>query len=1133
MSRYLPEELLAKMRSAHEGHAMEGERRTVTMLFADVQGSTSSAEQLDPEDWADIMNGAFSRLIAPIYRYEGTLAQLRGDAVLAFFGAPIAHEDDPVRALRAGLEIVEATASYSKEVEERWGLPAHVRVGINTGLVVVGAMGSDLRVEYTALGDAINVAARMEQTADPDTVRVSGHTLSLTHGAFEVEDLGPIEAKGKADPIPAFRVLRYTGSGTAGDLTPLVGRLAETAQLDELRERVVGGSGRIASIVAEAGVGKTRVLDEFQMRSRREIVVARHFDEPGELNWLRASSRSYDSGHHYSIIADMLTGWWFAPGSERTFDRVEAAVAAEGLDDPDITAFLAFIGGLQVPDHVDRFLQSLETPVLNAKSNQAALTYLGAVVKRRPTVAILEDLHWSDTLSLALVENLMSLAETGPLGLVVAMRPYRDEPSWMIHEVAARDHPHRYTSLTLEPLASQDSAGLLDELLGDVDVDPRARQGILDRSQGNPLYIEQMARALQDLDADDFDASRVPSSLSGLLTARLDRLSEEQRYLVQLASVLGSEFDRATLTALVNSSEVNRQVADLLRVGILMEQPDRPEVIGFRHALIQEAAYETILRRTRRELHRRVADQFIAGSGDPGEIARHLMAADEPEEAYPYLVSAGVAATRAMSLADAIELLQTATENTPDDADPELIVLAHDTLGDAFAMIPDLSGAAASYQRLYDYGERTQQPQAQVAALNRLGYATASLGADLGRATEYLAEARRIAEENNDDMGLAEYHMNSCFVASMAGDPGTAAAHDEETVRLGDRHGVDSVRLMGMVRRATNYIALLDWEHGLPAIESALEEANVSGHPEAIATVQMTGSASAKLARGDIREALEETTETLGTLDRYGSFFLALGHHQAASCHYELGDLEEALGHSLDVTRIAAAMGQPFTRATGLSSMALVYATVGLKGEIPDLRSEALDLISGPIGEFMASTVLADLGWVSSILEEHDAAIEQFTEGLGTSSTTRFLERPRLLIGRALAHLENGDSRSAEIDLASAREFVDDKQLDLYLAHLGLAEGRLAIRNDELELAERHLTGAKEAALSRGQRLHLIDIQVGLGRVAESLGDSDAIVSHSDSARSAVSSIAEGIADETLRVSFTAREEALLTAPRP
>jgi len=1123
LSRYLPEELLAKMRSARDGHAMEGERRTVTMLFADVQGSTSSAEQLDPEDWADIMNGLFERLIAPIYRYEGTLAQLRGDAVLAFFGAPIAHEDDPVRALRAGLEIVATTAGYSETVERRWGVPAHVRVGIHTGLVVVGAMGSDLRVEYTALGDAINVAARMEQTAEQDTVRVTGHTLSLTNGVFEAEELGPIDVKGKSEPVPAYRVIRYLGQGSAPDSGPIVGRAAELAALDEVRALVTAGAGKIVSVIADAGVGKTRLIEEFSRRAGQAVDRVYRFDQPGEVNWLRAVSRSYDSGRPYSTVADLFLRWWFPDGSEAGFETVEEAVAAEEIDNPDMAAYLGFIAGVPLPERAENFIQSLATQVLNTKAQAAAISYLRAVVNRRATIVVFEDLHWSDDLSLAVVEEMMSIADAEPLGLVMVMRPYRDEPSWRLHEVAGRSYPHRYTDLALEPFDMSDSSALFDSLLAGDSIDTRVKEGILERSQGNPLYIEQMVRALDEIGAGEFDESQVPSSLQGLLTARLDRLGEQQRYLVQMASVLGSEFDRATLAALIANPDQDASLSDLLRAGILVEVPDRPNALGFRHALIQEAAYETILRRTRRRLHRRVADHLIAGDGDSAAIARHLIAADETEAAYPYLVTAGVAATRTMSLADAIELLQSAIENTPDDADPELIVLAHDTLGDAYALIPDLSLASASYQRLYEYGKNAQRPEAQVAALNRLAYATASIGADLERAGEYLVDARRIAEENNDELGLAEYHMNACFVASMGGQLGEAAAHDEETVRLGEAHGVDAVRLMGMVRRATNYVGLLDWERAMPAVESALEEARDVGHEEALATVQLTGSAATKLAQGDIRGALEEAIEAVASLDRYGSFFLGMGHNYVAVCHFELGEIEEALSQWLDVTRVATAIGQPFTAAVGFSGMARVYATAGLVDQVPDLMAEAEDRLSGPNGEFLASSVWADLGFTNLLIGEHESAFEQFNKGLAASSTSQFIEKPRLLLGRALAEMETDDPAGAATDLAEAVNIIEGKGLGLYFAPVGHAEALLSQRSGDIEAAARALTKAQAEAMSRGQRLHLIETFGARAKLAATTGNPEEASAHVESARSVIEAVASGIADQTLRDGFVER----------
>jgi class 3 adenylate cyclase/tetratricopeptide (TPR) repeat protein len=1124
LSRYLPEELLAKMRSAREGRAMEGERRTVTMLFADIQGSTSAAEQLDPEDWADIMNGAFERLIAPIYRYEGTLAQLRGDAVLAFFGAPIAHEDDPVRALRAGLEMVDSMTAYSDEVERTWGIPTHVRVGINTGLVVVGAMGSDLRVEYSALGDAINVAARMEQTAEPDTVRVTGRTLSLTNGLFETEELGGVEVKGKTDPVPSHRVLRYLGERVSMDRPDIVGRRSELDELGTIREELAAGSGHIVSIVAEAGIGKSRLIDAFREETVRLGDPALRFDQAGNSCWLAGSSRSYDKSTPFATIRDMLNRWWSTSGGPDDFVRVTEAMAAEGLDDPDVAALLAYIAGIPLSDEGERFIGALETRVLNTKANEALIAYLDAVVQRRPGLVVLEDLHWSDDLSLALIEAFMDLAENSSLFLIVTMRPYREEPSWRIREVAQRDHHHRHTGIDLRPLDMSESSSLLDSLVDVSGLTPEACQGILERAEGNPLYIEQIALAARDLGAQGLDPSVVPSSLAGLLTARLDRLEDSARYLVQIASVLGTEFDREMLSVLSERPAGDGGVTELLRRGILREVSGESARLAFAHALIQEVAYGTILKRTRRELHGRAAQHLIADDGDPATIAHHLVAADELDQAFPYLTEAGVRASRSMALADAIELLGMAIDHIPDHADPELIQRAHEALGEAYALIPDLSQSAAAYQRLYDFGEQSARPTAQVAALNRLAYATASLGADLVKAKAYLADARRIAEESHDEIGMAEYHMNACFVESLAGDLGKAVAHDEETVRLGVEQGVDSIRLNGLVRRATNYVLLLDFERGMPAVETALTEARQAGLEEAEAIVEFSGVAMVHLMRGQIEAALEKAERAYETLERYESFFQAMNRGIVGTCLSQLGRIEDALACFVDMRRVAERSHQPFNAAAGLSGMALIYATAGMIDEIPDLRDEAEGKLAGPLGEFLASTVMADFGYADLARGDFARAAGEFKRGLEASSTSYFYEKPRLLAGRALALSELGDTSEARKALEEGQSMVEEKSLGLYRALLSYTRARVLAKQDpDAETVSESLRSAQESAMESGQRLLLIEIHRVSAILARAAGRGEEAESHVRRAREAVESVAEDIADPDLRQGFLRR----------
>src|SRR6266545_2677476 len=269
LDRYLPQELMTKLESARARNSMMGERRVITMLFCDVKGSTAAAEKVDPEVWSDIMNGIFECMIRPIYKYEGTVPRLMCHAILAFFGAPIAHEDDPQRAVLAGLEIQEGIKDYAEQIRIKYGLEFGLRVGINTGLVVVGAIGSDLRMEYTAIGDAINLAARMEQTALPGSVQVTEETYRLVAPFFDFEALGEVEVKGKATPIKTYRPLRLRKSpgnlrGLEGLTSPLVGRELQLALLNGQIKQLKTGAGSFVAVIGEAGLGKSTLIVELK-----------------------------------------------------------------------------------------------------------------------------------------------------------------------------------------------------------------------------------------------------------------------------------------------------------------------------------------------------------------------------------------------------------------------------------------------------------------------------------------------------------------------------------------------------------------------------------------------------------------------------------------------------------------------------------------------------------------------------------------------------------------------------------------------------------------------------------------------------------------------------------------------------
>ena len=380
LEQYIPRELLAKLQASQASGGIQGERRVVTMLFCDVTGSTAAAEKLDPEEWAEIINGAFEYLIAPVYRYEGTLARLMGDAILAFFGAPIAHEDDPHRAVLAGLDIINAIGTYRGEVKRKWGVDFEVRVGINTGLVVVGEVGSDLRVEYTALGDAINVAARMEQQAAPGTVQIAADTHRLIAPLFEFEDLGLTEVRGKSEPVQSYRVIGPKAvpgrlRGIEGLDSPMVGRDREMDLLAGVVTNLRQGRGQIVSIMGEAGLGKSRLIAELRhllavdgpRKGENEAPVeGEATDTPPPLKSYEGRSQSYDSAIPYSPFISLFTTYFaLAPddSDEAKYHKISSRVTDVLTDGArGVTPFLATMLQVPVPEEDGQLVKYLQPP---------------------------------------------------------------------------------------------------------------------------------------------------------------------------------------------------------------------------------------------------------------------------------------------------------------------------------------------------------------------------------------------------------------------------------------------------------------------------------------------------------------------------------------------------------------------------------------------------------------------------------------------------------------------------------------------------------------------------------------------------------------------------------------------------
>jgi class 3 adenylate cyclase len=551
-----PAPLVEKMRTAR----MSGERKPVTALFADIVGSTTFLESMDPEDWTAIVNQAFDLMSAAVFRYEGTIAQLQGDAMLAFFGAPVAHEDDPERAVNAALDMVVATDEFSRQLQASGGIDLRIRAGIDSGPVVVGKVGSDLRYEYTALGDAVNVAARLQSSAEPGTVLTTGHTQRLLGGVFDVEDLGEIAVKGKAEAVHAVRIIgrraqpgRRRGLESLGVSSPMVGRGQELATLLSLVEIVRAGRGRVVLLIGEPGIGKSRLMTELRERLGDPEVGG----DPTPL-WAEGKCVSYGRNLPYHLLRDLvraLLGMPAGAGEGLTTTREELdryADALLGSEASDVTAYLAHLLDLPLrPDEEDRTRQSPEA----IQDRYAAATHrlLRARAADAPVVFVCEDVHWADPASIEVVRKILPMTAALPVLFIGALRSETDSVGWELVTHARQAFGEALTEVRLEPLTEAESRDLVANLLVIESLPDRVRDVILARAEGNPFFVEEVVRMLIErglierrddhwVATAEIESVEIPETLHGLLLARIDQLPEQARRSLRVAAVIGRQF---------------------------------------------------------------------------------------------------------------------------------------------------------------------------------------------------------------------------------------------------------------------------------------------------------------------------------------------------------------------------------------------------------------------------------------------------------------------------------------------------------------------------------------------------------------------------------------------------------------
>lgn len=904
----------------------DGERKQVTVLFADVKGSMDLAEQQDPEEWRSIMQGFFSILADEVKRFEGTVDKFTGDGIMAVFGAPIAHEDHARRACYAALRMLDDVAEYAGELRRKHGLSFSARIGINSGEVIAGAIGEEGEAAYTAIGHTVGLAQRMEALAEPGKAYLTEATAEQARGYLDLEDLGEFEIKGASRPV---RVYELAGIGAARSRLDLsrergfsafVGRAEEMAVLEEALARARAGEGAAVGIVAEPGVGKSRLCHEFAERCRAEGIEV-----------FEAQAQAHGHGIPYMPVLQLLRAYFGIADADRERIVREKIAGRAVLLDPgladDLPLLFDFLG---VPD------PERPLPQLSAEARQRALRevvckLVHAPERRESTVIVIEDLHWIDAGSEALLVELLDAIEGTQTLVVVNFRP-EYEPPW--------SGPPDYHELALAPLGVADTRALVRDLAGeDPSLDGLAEH-LHERTAGNPFFTEEIVRAL--VEAGHLEGERgahrlvrpveeigVPASVQAVLAARIDRLDADAKQLVQAASVAGKEVGEETLvrvSGLDRDGRCEAALREAIAAGFLYEAELYPErVLAFRHPLTREVAYGSQLAEQRRGTHAATARATIELNPDRHDELAALIA-DHMEEGGETLQAARWSARAAYWA-------------------------GHSQPRDAMRLWRRTMDLAAEL----DEGEE-QAALAVTSRLRQLDYAW-RLGMDSAEEAQLVREAEEIATSRGDLRSLTLLRTLTGGRPGRVRDGKEWIATVEEVNRLADESGDQYLRVA--IRAACAYarLCVADFEGLSRLCDEVIELAGddpgagkgiIIGCP--VAWVRMCKGVYYR-ERAELDRAAEQFERALDVATEQGDPETASWTRgNLATLTAVRGDVEAATAMARRNRELTEQLGDVFSRSLALTNLGIVALAAGESGAALDALEQSEQLYRGAMG---------------------------------------------------------------------------------------------------------------------------------------------------------------------------------------
>ncbi|MGH8068064.1 MAG: AAA family ATPase [Candidatus Entotheonellia bacterium] len=1021
---YTPPHLAEKILTSKA--VLEGERKQVTVLFADLRGSMELLADRDPEEARQLLDPVLKRMMAAVHRYEGTVNQVMGDGIMALFGAPIAHEDHAIRACYAALAMQEAIRRYSVEVRRAHGVEVQIRVGLNSGEVVVRAIGNDLHMDYSAIGQTTHLAARMEQLAPPGTIRLTADTLRLAEGWVQVTPLGLVPVKGLPAPV---EVCELVGAGparthlqalAARGLTPFVGRQAELAALHQALEKAGAGHGQVVAVIGEPGVGKTRLFHEFTHTSRAQ-------------GWLLLESRStsYGKATPYLPVIDLLKAY------VQLEERDEGQRMREKLTrrlltlDPALRPTLpAFLALLEVPVE-DASWQALDPSQRRQRTLDALKRVLLQESQVQPLLLVFENLHWIDAETQAFLDSLVESLPTARLLLLVNYRP-EYQHGWRNNT--------SYSQLRLDPLPPVSAEAMLRSLLGDdAGLEPLT-QRLIERTQGNPFFLEESVRTLVETQvlvgdrgtyrvAKAFPSIQVPATVQAVLAARIDRLPPEEKQLLQTAAVIGHEVPLALLQAIAEAPEepLRLGLTHLQAAEFLYERRLFPEIAyTFKHALTQQVAYETLLQERRRMLHSRIVAALEALAGDRvaeqvERLAHHALRGEAWDKAMTYFRQAGEKAMARSAHREAVASFEQA-----------LSALLH---------LPE-------------------QPDTRLQAIDlRLALRSAlfPLG-DVGRILACLREAEALAVALDDPRRLGQVSRFLSNHFYLMGAYGQAIAAAQRALALATAGGDVVLHALANQYLGRAYHAQGDYRRAIDCLGQAVPFFGGARHRE-----------------------------------RFGQVILpaVLSRAYLAWCHAELGTFAEGRALGDEGLRMAEAVAHP-------ASLMWAYYGIGLlalrQGDLPrafPLLERAVGLCQDADLPLNFPSMAEALGAAYTQAGRIAEAVPLLTQAMEQSTAMEMVGSQalcRLSLGEA--QLAAGRLEEAHTLAERARALAHQHQARGHQAYALRLLGEIAARREPPEsvLAEAHCQQALALAEELGMRPLVAHCHLGLGTLYATIG---------------------------------------------